>query len=130
MPKASYIGFSVIAMPVVVQLGMGVMKPLQPRAFCCCLKRAMCSELMPGIKMGTSFSYLKADAVLITGLVAANLGSRICAWSDSMAVNTMSTSEMSISLAFCTGIFMTDESGGSAQYHLNAPVLGSVSESL
>jgi hypothetical protein len=56
IPKASWSGFSVMASPMVVQLGTGVMKPVQPRRrFCTAMSRSW-SRFTPGMKTGTSSS--------------------------------------------------------------------------
>ena len=67
-------GLRVKANPVVVQFACGDMKPLQPRFFCSC-NICICSLFIPGTSIGTSFSYLNADAVLNTGINFANRGS-------------------------------------------------------
>src|SRR5712691_10348216 len=81
------------------------------------------------MKMGTSFSYRKAEAVETTGVVLAYRGSNCLAASDSTAVNTTSTAVASNLEASCTLILPKAESRGSWQYQREAP-LGSVMASL
>ena len=72
-PYLSYSGFSVIARPVVVQLGSGATHPFQPRFLLCTSSRSAWASLMPGMSMGTSSSYLYAELVDMTGSRAAIL---------------------------------------------------------
>ena len=55
-PKVSWSGFSETASPVVVQLGIGAMKPRQPRLRRWSWRASACASLMPGIRMGMSGS--------------------------------------------------------------------------
>src|SRR5207302_2027662 len=89
-PKASWSGFSETASPVVVQLGMGAMKPRQPRVRRWSWMASACASLIPGIRMGTSGSYRNADAVLMTGTRSAKRGSQTSATSFDTALKTRS----------------------------------------
>src|SRR5215212_86363 len=95
-------GLNVIARPVVVQFGNGATKPFHPLFFLWISSSSTCSSFIPGIKIGTSFSYRKAAAVLITGTDLANTGSIILASSDSSAVKTKSNSRKSTSSTLLT----------------------------
>ncbi len=64
-PNAFMIGFSVMARPVVVQFGSGAMNPCHPLFFLWVFSNSACSSFIPGIKIGTSSSYLKAAAVYL-----------------------------------------------------------------
>src|SRR4030095_13026543 len=74
-PNASCRGLRVIASPVVVQFGTGVTKPFQPRFRRWTAISASWSMLTPGMKIGTSGSSRKAEAVETTrgGLGVARL---------------------------------------------------------
>src|SRR5918996_4553610 len=85
-------GFKVITRPVVVQFGNGAIKPLHPLFFLWTSSNSTWLSFIPGIKIETSFSYLKAAAVLITGIDLAKVGSISLASSDSRAVKTKSNS--------------------------------------
>ena len=56
MPKRSRSGLSVTTSPMVVQLGRGTMKPLQPRARRWCSISPACAGFTPGTRIGTSAS--------------------------------------------------------------------------
>ena len=60
-----------MASPVVLQFGTGVTKPFHPRFRRCAAMRASWSMFTPGMKIGTSGSSRKADAVETTGVVFA-----------------------------------------------------------
>src|ERR671921_729626 len=86
-------------------------------------------SFIPGINIGTSFSYLKAAAVLITGTDCANLGSIIFASSDSSAVNTKSNCFASISSTLLTIMSCIYSGICSLLCHRRIPELGSRSAS-
>jgi hypothetical protein len=56
MPKASSSGFKVMASPVVVQFGPGVMKPFHPRRRLCMSMSPTWSRFTAGRNTGTSGS--------------------------------------------------------------------------
>ena len=66
------------------------MNPCHPLFFLWTSSNCACLSFTPGIKIGTSSSYLNAAAVLMTGTDLANCGSITCASSDSRAVNIRS----------------------------------------
>lgn len=89
-PKRSASGASVTARPVVVQLGLGTMKPFQPRRRCCSSTSGACEAFTGGMSSGTSSSYRKALAAEKTGMSLASRGSSSRATSASTAENTRS----------------------------------------
>ena len=95
-----------MAKPVVVQFGNGATQPFQFLFFFCCSKSSDCSSFTPGIKIGTSSSYLYAELVEITGTSAANFVSISLAAPDSIAENTKSNCETSTSSIFFTVILL------------------------
>src|SRR5215467_14497265 len=101
-PYSFMIGFSVMTSPVVVQFGSGAMNPFHPLFFLWMFNNSACSSFIPGIKIGTSSSYLKPAAVLITGTNFANCGSITFASSDSKAVNIISNLSGRISSTLLT----------------------------
>ena len=103
-PYLSSNGFSVIANPVVVQFGRGATQPFQLRFFFWVSSNSACSSLIPGIRIGTSSSYLYAELVEITGKSAAIFVSISLAATDSTAENTRSNCDTSRSSIFLTVI--------------------------
>jgi hypothetical protein len=105
------------------------MNPSHFRCFLWTFNRSICSSFIPGISIGTSFSYLKAAAVLMTGTDFAKLGSILSASSDSSAVNTRSNESGLIWSTVETIISRTYSGTSFLLCHLKIAEAGSLKES-
>ena len=124
-PYLSRSGFSVITKPVVVQLGSGATQPFQERLRFCSSSSSAWSSLMPGMRMGTSSSYLYAELVDITGRSLAKRVSISRAGPDSTAENIRSRFAVSTSSTPRTVISRTYSGMSPPTSQATIPVLGS-----